>query len=260
MLDIPYVATPAPERGWRPAVERRPRRRTALGLLEGACWAVALAAAGYLAWGGLDALLDRARRVAELIALTSARTEAAPALAASADPEIVPPPPPRPRPAPGELVGRIEIPAVGVSAFVAAGTSSRTMRRGVGHIDGTALPGEPGNVGLAGHRDTFLRGLRRLKKADRIVLVTPDGSFDYVVESLLTVDPGQVDVLDPSPYPTLTLVTCYPFDYVGAAPMRFVVRAREMGRTDAPLRRPDASLAPAVLSTEGAGPVAGSER
>jgi sortase A len=137
----------------------------------------------------------------------------------------------RERPEPGALIGRLEIPGVGVESLVAAGTEALTLRRGVGHVNGTALPGEPGNVGLAGHRDTVFRGLRNLQTSDRIFLRTAEGSFEYSIESFRTVTPDQVEVLDASPYPTLTLITCFPFDFVGPAPMRYIVRARQVDHT-----------------------------
>lgn len=230
------------------------KRRSPLRWLEGALWAVALAAGGYLGWVALDQSIHQTRQAKEWRessrALATSSPGAAPAGATGIVIATAPPPAMRPRPAQGELIGRIEISGVGVSAFVAAGTDSLTMRRGVGHIDGTALPGEPGNVGLAGHRDTVFRGLRRIKVADRIVLTTPDGSFEYVVENLRTVQPSQVEVLDPSPYPTLTIVTCFPFDFIGPAPMRYIVRAREVGRTDPTLRLPRASQAPGDLAND----------
>ncbi len=133
----------------------------------------------------------------------------------------------------GALIGRLEIPGVGMSVIVAAGTDELTLRRGVGHIDGTALPGETGNIGLAGHRDTVFRGLREVRPADRILLVTAGGTFEYAVESLRTVAPERSDVLRASAHPTLTLVTCYPFDFIGPAPLRFIVRAREVSRSGA---------------------------
>jgi sortase A len=95
----------------------------------------------------------------------------------------------------------------------------------VGHIPGTALPGDSGNVGLAAHRDTFFRRLRDIRPDDEIVLTTPDGTFRYTVEGTKVVEPGDVWVLDPTEEPALTLVTCYPFTYVGSAPQRFIVRA-----------------------------------
>ena len=129
----------------------------------------------------------------------------------------------------GELIGRVEVPRVGLRAIVAEGVDSRTLRRAVGHLPGTALPGDAGNVALAGHRDTVFRALRLLRAGDVVRLVTPDGSFQYVVESTSVVEPAQTEVLDPAAHPTLTLITCYPFSFVGSAPGRFVVRARFQG-------------------------------
>jgi sortase A len=132
---------------------------------------------------------------------------------------------PRARPAPGSIVGRVEVPRLGVSAVVRAGSDARTLQLAVGHIPGTALPGEPGNVGLAGHRDTFFRRLREITPDDEIRLVTADGTFVYRVARTNVVEPSDVWVLDPTSHPSLTLVTCYPFTYVGSAPQRFIVRA-----------------------------------
>jgi sortase A len=126
------------------------------------------------------------------------------------------------------LVGRIEIPRLRLSAMIVEGTTGRALRRGVGHIEPTAFPGERGNVGLAGHRDTFFRKLRHVAKGDSIRIATPDGTFAYRVESLLIVDPDRSDLLNATPAPVLTLVTCYPFDWIGPAPRRFVVRARPL--------------------------------
>ncbi len=112
--------------------------------------------------------------------------------------------------APGSPIGRIEIPRLGVSSIVRAGSDARTLQLAVGHIPGTALPGEPGNMGLAGHRDTFFRRLRDIQPDDVIRVVTPDGTFRYRVERTNVVEPTDVWVLDPTPGTTLTLVTCYP--------------------------------------------------
>jgi sortase A len=131
-------------------------------------------------------------------------------------------------PAPAGLVGRIAIPRVGISAVVAEGSDETTLRRAVGHIPGTALPGEPGNVGLAGHRDTFFRALRNIRAGDLIVLTTPRGEFQYCVVSIKVVKPKALDVLDPTAEETLTLITCYPFYFVGSAPNRFIVRAERV--------------------------------
>jgi sortase A len=125
----------------------------------------------------------------------------------------------------GALVGRIDIPRLGVSAIVREGDNTSTLRRSVGHVPQTALPGEPGNSGLAGHRDTFFRGLRNARAGDRITITTPDAVLRYVIRNTRVVEPDDVSVLKPTPGRTLTLVTCYPFSYIGAAPRRFIVQA-----------------------------------
>ncbi|MGD0500516.1 MAG: class D sortase [Bryobacteraceae bacterium] len=130
--------------------------------------------------------------------------------------------------APDGLIGRIEIPRLLLSAVVVEGIDKTTLRRAVGHIPGTALPGQPGNVGLAGHRDTFFRPLKDLKIKDEVQVSTLNGNFKYEVESLRVVDPDDVGVLAPSGENVLTMVTCYPFYYVGPAPKRFIVRARQV--------------------------------
>ena len=109
------------------------------------------------------------------------------------------------------LIGRIEIPRLLLSAVVVEGIGRTTLRRAVGHIPGTALPGQPGNVGLAGHRDTFFRPLKDLRIKDEIQFSTLSGDFKYEVESLRIVEPDNVGVLAPSGENVLTLVTCYPF-------------------------------------------------
>jgi sortase A len=126
------------------------------------------------------------------------------------------------------LIGRIEIPRLGLSAIVIEGTSGSTLRRAVGHIPGTALPGQPGNVGISGHRDRFFRPLRNIQKNDIITLTTLFGEFRYRVISTRVVSPSNVTVLDGSENQILTLVTCYPFYFVGSAPNRFIVRAERV--------------------------------
>ena len=101
------------------------------------------------------------------------------------------------------------------------------LRRGVGHIEGTPFPGEAGNSGIAGHRDTFFRGLKDVHPKDHIQLLTMAGVVPYQVEWVKIVAPDDVSVLAPSSDSTLTLVTCYPFYLVGPAPKRFVVHARK---------------------------------
>jgi sortase A len=125
----------------------------------------------------------------------------------------------------GGLIGRIDIPRLGLSAIVIEGTSATSLRRAVGHITGTALPGQPGNVGISGHRDTFFRPLRNIRRNDIITLTTLFGDYRYRVVSTRIVRPDSVAELDPSRDEILTLVTCYPFYYVGPAPNRFIVKA-----------------------------------
>jgi sortase A len=137
-------------------------------------------------------------------------------------------------PVPDGLIGRVEIPRLQLSAMVCEGAGDPTLRRAVGHIRGTALPGEPGNVALAGHRDTFFRSLRDLRLKDEIQISTPNGNFKYEVESMRVVEPDNVGVLAPSSENVLTLVTCYPFSYVGPAPKRFIARARQVSPRVAP--------------------------
>jgi sortase A len=137
-----------------------------------------------------------------------------------------------PKGAPGtatdRLIGRMEIPRLFLSVVVVDGIDKTTLRRAVGHIPGTAMPGQAGNVGVAGHRDTFFRGLKDLRTKDEIQFSTLRGDFKYVVQSLSVVEPNNIGILAPSNENVLTIVTCYPFSYVGAAPKRFVVRAMQV--------------------------------
>jgi sortase A len=125
----------------------------------------------------------------------------------------------------GSLLGRIEISTIGLSAMILEGTDANALRRAVGHIPRTALPGNQGNVAIAGHRDTFFRGLRNIQKDDEITLTTLNGTDRYRVDSTQVVEPEDVWVLNHSDESILTLVTCYPFFFVGPAPQRFIVRA-----------------------------------
>lgn len=143
------------------------------------------------------------------------------------------------------MVGRIEIARLNIHGIVAEGTTPRALRRAVGHLPKTPYPGERGNVVLAAHRDSFFRNLKQVKIGDRIRISTPDGVFEYRVESKRIVRPQQTEVLADTRAPTLTLVTCYPFHYVGNAPNRFIVRARqtypstqEISRTASPSANP----------------------
>jgi sortase A len=129
---------------------------------------------------------------------------------------------------PDGLIGRIEIGRLGVSVVVVEGTGKPTLRRAAGHITGTAMPGQRGNVGIAAHRDTFFRPLRNIRRDDLVTLTTPSGDYRYQVVSTKVVSPSDVAVLNSDGNEILTLVTCYPFYFVGAAPSRFIVRAERV--------------------------------
>jgi sortase A len=136
------------------------------------------------------------------------------------------------------LVGRLEIERLGLSAIVAEGIGSRTLRRSVGHVPGSAFPGEPGNVVLAAHRDRHFRPLRKIREGDLVRLTTPDGAFAYRVEFVRVVEAESHELVADLAAPVLTLVTCYPFYFVGDAPQRFVVRARMVTQRARSTKRP----------------------
>jgi sortase A len=136
---------------------------------------------------------------------------------------------PRPAPSAGTLIGRLQAPTVKMSATVLEGSDDGTLSRGAGHIEDTPFPGEPGNVGIAGHRDTVFRPLRHIQVGDPLELTTADRLYKYQISKTVIVGPNDVYVLDPTEKPTLTLVTCYPFEYVGHAPKRFIVQALLVG-------------------------------
>lgn len=188
-------------------------------------WLLFAAAAGllsYSAWTVADAWLYQREERAEL----ERQLTLPPAvLRVPAAPAAVPPT------AEGGLIGRIEIARLHVSVMVVEGTSATVLRRAIGHIPGTALPGEGGNIGLSGHRDTYFRPLENIRDGDVIKVTTPRGAFRYRVVSRLVVNPLDTALLDPGVEEILTLVTCYPFVYVGAAPERFIVRAVRLGLT-----------------------------
>jgi sortase A len=124
------------------------------------------------------------------------------------------------------LIGRLEIPRLHMSVMVMDGDDDATLARAVGHVRGTALPWESGNAVMAGHRDTFFQPLKNLRTGDEIRMTTARGTFNYRVTRTEIVEPEDVSALAPTPHRSLTLVTCYPFVYVGPAPQRFVIHAR----------------------------------
>ena len=129
----------------------------------------------------------------------------------------------------GSWVARLEAPTVALTATVLEGSDDETLKRGAGRIEDTAWPGEPGNIGIAGHRDTIFRPVRRLKVGDPLVLTTADRVFRYRISKTTIVNPEDVYVLDPTDHPTMTLVTCYPFEFIGHAPKRYIISADLVG-------------------------------
>jgi sortase A len=137
------------------------------------------------------------------------------------------------RPAPavrrGDVIGELEIPRLQLSVMVFEGDDAGILKQGAGHIPGTAFPSGSGNIGIAAHRDTYFRPLRVIHANDVIALKTPAGTSRYAVTEATIVRPSDVGVLARAPGRDLTLVTCYPFYYVGSAPERFIVHARKIG-------------------------------
>lgn len=123
------------------------------------------------------------------------------------------------------VIAVLRIPGIELEVPVYQGTTEYVLRRGAGLIAGTAFPGSTGNVGIAAHRDTHFRGLKDVATGDLIELGTPDQTVVYRITTLEVVGPGDVHVLDDTGEPVLTLVTCYPFYFVGNAPQRYIVRA-----------------------------------
>ncbi len=127
-----------------------------------------------------------------------------------------------------KVLGRIDIERLAISGVIREGADGNTLRKAVGHVPKTAQPGEKGNIVLAAHRQQQFRGLRHVRVGDRIRVTTPHGRFEYEVEAFWVVDPQDISVMDATPGRQITLLTCYPFDYVGPAPQRLVVRGRQV--------------------------------
>ena len=124
-----------------------------------------------------------------------------------------------------DLLAVLDIPGLGLEVPVYASASDLDMDRGAGWIPGTSQPGELGNIGIAGHRDGYFRVLKDANVGDRLHLRTPAGLEQYEIDDIFIVDPLDVEILDPTDGQTITLVTCYPFYFVGHAPQRYIVRA-----------------------------------
>jgi sortase A len=136
-------------------------------------------------------------------------------------------------PASGEPIGSLDIPRLRVSAMIAEGDDDATLEVAIGHLPDTALPWHDGNSALAGHRDTFFRSLQHIRVGDELRVSTIHGDFRYRVRETMVVGPNDVWILDPTDRPTLTLITCYPFSYVGRAPRRFIVKAERITTAEA---------------------------
>jgi sortase A len=130
-----------------------------------------------------------------------------------------------PAPVTGAWVARLDAPSVRLSATVLEGSDDETLARGAGHIEDTAFPGQGGNIGIAGHRDTTFRAVRDLRPGDSLELTTSSHTYRYLITTTFVVEPEDVYVLDPGPQPMLTLVTCYPFTFIGHAPHRYIIQA-----------------------------------
>ena len=187
-------------------------------------WTVAAVCFGATAWGAaaaFQATQDASKFVTTEPASRPSDAAAGIARPASAEPAngsltIAPP---------GQVIGRIHIGALGLSVPITTGIETSSLLRGVGHVEGTALPGGLGTLALAGHRDTYLRPLEHVEPGMDIEVIDVTGTYHYIVDNSEIVTPQQVDVLSIRSRPELVLITCYPFHYVGAAPDRFVVHA-----------------------------------
>jgi sortase A len=185
-------------------------RRKRVRLLE---WLLFVSGATLLAWYGLVAV--QAARFQRAESSTLERV---------VNGKVVNGRSPSPRPK-HQLIGRLEIPRVHLSVMVVDGDDDNTLKSAVGHLPETPMPWEFGNSAVAGHRDTFFRPLRTVQVNDRVRLLTPHGNYQYVVSRMRIVEPDDVSVLATVGQSSLTLVTCYPFNYVGNAPKRYIIQA-----------------------------------
>ncbi len=200
---------------------RNPGRRAAAPL-EWLLWTLFFASASYTCvWGvQVHAARQQAQRIVQGDPLT---------VPASPDPSGKAP----------YVMGRLDIPAIKLTVPVISDFDPASLKRGVGHIQGTAMPGGLGTLGLAGHRDTFFRPLQQIAKNMEIHVTDSTGTYRYLVDSTEIVTPDQVEVLDIRNQPELTLITCYPFDFIGQAPKRFIVHAHLLSlEPDAPTPAP----------------------
>ena len=202
------------------------RLRSAPGWIDGGLIAFGLGCLMVFALFHVRTAVYQRRAKAEVDAMVAARGVETPTLSGRTAPDTMPPPVPL---VAGEVIGRIDVPRLNLSAAVAEGDDDATLGNAVGHLPDTPLPWQgQGNVALAAHRDGLFRPLKNIRVNDDVRVVTPRGEFWYRVRKTQIVDPDDVAVIAPTPRPTLTLITCYPFSFIGHAPHRFIVQAERI--------------------------------
>jgi sortase A len=188
----------------------------------------------------------RSQQVSLFDSLT--RTDASrslPAVPAPAKPAVARDAPPDPV----GLVGMIDVPRLGISTPVISGDDAEALDLAVGHLSDTPLPWERGNSAVAAHRDGIFRPLQQIRRGDLVRMRTTHGDFEYVVRGTKIVQPDDLSVLDPGRTDSLTLITCYPFGYIGHAPQRFVVRAERVSTEPQPPAPPATALTGAIVAS-----------
>jgi sortase A len=190
----------------------RRRRSSLLHITE---WLLLAVAVVCLEWYGIRMYEIRKREAEAIAAIDKSLSNPL----APGDEDTVPP---------GRLIGRLDIPRLHISAPVQAGDDANVLDFAVGYLPDTPLPWKPGNSALAAHRDRLFRPLEGIRVGDDIELSTQHGNLRYKVSRTLIVNPKDLWVLNPTPDANLTLITCFPFQYVGNAPKRFVVQARRI--------------------------------
>lgn len=197
--------------------------RRSLRIAELAAWSLGLVCASTLVFDRVEAL--SAQRVANAIAVQESHPQVGRILTAGWSPTSKT----KPISDPNQVLGKLDIPALHLSTPIVDNDDDESLLMGAGHIRGTALPGGLGNFVVAAHRDTYFRPLAGIHAGMKMQVITTDGTYTYIVESTKIVQPDDVDVLDIGDVPQMTLITCYPFHYIGSAPKRFVVQARLLG-------------------------------
>jgi sortase A len=200
---------------------RRIHLRVVLAWLERALWSAGCCALGYYVFASIDASLTQ-RQLARSFEKSRTHVGVTAEATLNYSTADVHKAPARPG---SRLIGRLEIPKLDVSSVILEGVGPQTLLVGLGHVPGTSLPGQPGNVVIAGHRDTFFRPLRKIEICDEVSVDTTARTYYYQVRSFEIVDPRNVNALRFHNKNELTLITCYPFSYIGPAPKRFVVHA-----------------------------------